>query len=133
MRTTRQAGLAVFASILTWVGPFTRMAFAQPAPQPAPVRPVTEMLHGVAVTDRYWWMEDSGQELTDWMKARDAYTRVVLGRIPSREQLLNELRALRRRLTADQEALACVPDDDSDAPTVGIEGRSLLGRLFGRR
>ncbi len=51
MRTTRQAGLAVFASILTWVGPFTRMAFAQPAPQPAPVRPVTEMLHGVAVTD----------------------------------------------------------------------------------
>ncbi len=78
-------------------------------------------------------MEDSGQELTDWMKARDAYTRVVLGRIPSREQLLNELRALRRRLTADQEALACVPDDDSDAPTVGIEGRSLLGRLFGRR
>jgi prolyl oligopeptidase len=67
---------------------------AQSAPPPAPVRPVTDTLHGVAVTDPYRWMEDEGQELTDWLRAQDAYTRAVLARIPGRDRLLTELRAL---------------------------------------
>jgi prolyl oligopeptidase len=67
---------------------------AQSVPPPAPVRPVTDTLHGVAVTDPYRWMEDEGQELTDWLRAQDAHTRAVLARIPGRDRLLAELRAL---------------------------------------
>ncbi len=63
-------------------------------PPAAPVRPVTDTLHGVAVTDPYRWMEDGGQEFTDWLKAQDAYTRAVLGRIPGRAKIAAELRAL---------------------------------------
>jgi prolyl oligopeptidase len=66
------------------------------APPAAPVRPVTETLHGVAVTDPYRWMEDGGQEFTDWLKAQDAYTRGVLERIPGRAKIAAELRALER-------------------------------------
>jgi prolyl oligopeptidase len=65
-----------------------------PTPPAAPVRPVTETLHGVAVTDPYRWMEDGGQEFTDWLKAQDAYSRAVLERIPGRQTIAAELRAL---------------------------------------
>jgi prolyl oligopeptidase len=71
-----------------------RLATAQSAPPAAPVRPVTDTLHGVAVTDPYRWMEDAGQELTEWLRAQDAYTRSVLERVPGRDRLLAELRAL---------------------------------------
>jgi prolyl oligopeptidase len=64
------------------------------SPPAAPVRPVTDTLHGVAVTDPDRWMEDGGQEFTDWLKAQDAYTRVILERIPGREKIVAELRAL---------------------------------------
>jgi prolyl oligopeptidase len=67
---------------------------AQSGPPPAPVRPVTDTLHGVAVTDPYRWMEDEGPELTDWLTAQDAHTRAVLAWIPGRDRLLAELRAL---------------------------------------
>jgi prolyl oligopeptidase len=63
-------------------------------PPAAPVRPVTDTLHGVAVTDPYRWMEDGGQEFTDWLKAQDAYTRAVLERIPGRQKISAELLAL---------------------------------------
>ena len=62
-----------------------------PMPPAAPVRPVTDTLHGVAVTDLYRWMEDGGQEFTDWLKAQDAYTRAILERIPGREKIAAEL------------------------------------------
>jgi prolyl oligopeptidase len=67
---------------------------AQSVPPPAPVRPVTDTLHGVTVTDPYRWMEDEGRELTDWLRAQDAHTRAVLARIPGRGRLLAELRSL---------------------------------------
>jgi prolyl oligopeptidase len=63
-------------------------------PPAAAVRPVTDTLHGVAVTDPYRWMESGGQEFTDWLKAQDAYTRTVLERIPGRQKIAAELRAL---------------------------------------
>jgi prolyl oligopeptidase len=71
-----------------------QLLLAQSAPPQAPVRSVTDTLHGVAVTDPYRWMEDEGPELTDWLRAQDAYTRAVLARIPGRDRLLAELRAL---------------------------------------
>jgi len=64
------------------------------APPPTPARPVTETLHGVAVTDPYRWMEDGGEEFINWMKAQDAYTRTLLQRIPGGENLAAALRAV---------------------------------------
>ena len=49
------------------------------------------------------------------------------------DSLVADLRTLRRRLTAEQEALACVPEIDPEAPTGVLEGRSWLGRLLGGR
>jgi hypothetical protein len=47
-----------------------------------------------------------------------------------------DLRILRRRLTAEQEALTDAPDAgaalDPDAPTASHPPRSWLGRVFGR-
>ena len=62
-------------------------------------------------------------------KAReDRYQRV--------DGLVADLRVLRRRLTAGQEALACAPEPsptlDPEAPTASHAARSWLGRVFGR-
>jgi prolyl oligopeptidase len=67
---------------------------ASSVPPIAPVRAVTETLHGVEVTDPYRWMEDGGQEFTGWLKAQDAYARGVLERIPGRQKIAAELQAL---------------------------------------
>ena len=94
MSTEGRDRRALVVVILVLTGVWSSMALAQSTPPRAPVRPVTETLHGVALTDPYRWMEDGGQELTDWMKAQDAYTRAVLERIPGRQKLATELRAL---------------------------------------
>jgi prolyl oligopeptidase len=64
-----------------------------PQPAPPPVKPVTETLHGMPVTDNYRYMEDQGPETMTWMKAQGAYTRSVLDAI-------KPLPALRQRLAA---------------------------------
>ncbi|HWF00170.1 MAG TPA: prolyl oligopeptidase family serine peptidase [Caulobacteraceae bacterium] len=50
-------------------------------PPPPPIRPVTEDLFGVKVTDDYRYFEQLGPETLDWMKAQGAYTRSVLDAI----------------------------------------------------
>jgi prolyl oligopeptidase len=67
-----------------------RLAWSQtPAGPPrASVRPVTETLHGVTVTDPYRWMENfSDPEWTPYLMGQNAYARAVLARIPGREAL----------------------------------------------
>jgi prolyl oligopeptidase len=61
---------------------------AMQRPPAAPVRPVTETLHGVTITDPYRSMEDGGDEFSAWLKTQDAYTRSVLDRIAGREKLV---------------------------------------------
>jgi len=67
-----------------------RLAFADaPAGPPvATVRPVTETLHGVTVTDPYRWMETpSDPEWKPYLMGQNAYARSVLAKIPHREDL----------------------------------------------
>ncbi len=56
-------------------------------PPPTPVEPVTEMLHGVPVTDPYRWLEEQNSPRTrKWLQEQAAYTRAYLNTIPGRDQ-----------------------------------------------
>jgi prolyl oligopeptidase len=68
------------------------------------VEPVEETLHGVAITDRYRWLEgdnsdpaDQGKvtpEVAGWTDAQNSYTRTVLDNLPGRQALEARLRPL---------------------------------------
>ncbi|HEY5008177.1 MAG TPA: prolyl oligopeptidase family serine peptidase, partial [Caulobacteraceae bacterium] len=70
------------------------LALAQGAPSGppvAPVRPVTETLWGVPVTDPYRWMEAEGPEWKAYALAEGDYARRILGAIPGRDALLTKV------------------------------------------
>lgn len=50
------------------------------------VRPVTEVLHGVAVTDPYRWLEDQhSRETRSWLEEQAVYARAYLDKLPGRD------------------------------------------------
>src|SRR5438093_467374 len=62
------------------------------APPTAPVRVVTEDYFGTKISDPYRYMENlKDPEVVKWFSEQDAYTRVVLSRIPGREALLKRI------------------------------------------
>ena len=103
-----------------------RLAFADAAPKPpiASVRPVTETLHGVAVTDPYRWMEDpKDPEWASYLAGQNAYARAVLARIPGRD-------ALDARIGAVSGALAAVGAVQSAGPYVFTQLRPVGANTF---
>ncbi len=55
-------------------------------PLQAPAEPVTETLHGVAVTDPYRWLEDQRSPRTrKWLEEQAAYTRAYFEAVPHRD------------------------------------------------
>ena len=65
------------------------------APPPTPVEPVTEVLHGVEVTDPYRWLEEQNSPRTRaWLEEQTRYTREYLRAIPGREQISERVREL---------------------------------------
>ncbi len=68
------------------------------------VDPVTETLHGVAITDNYRWLEGDvtspvdpqkvTPEVTAWTDAQNAYTREVLDGLPGRQAVADRIRQL---------------------------------------
>src|SRR5260221_7602310 len=64
-------------------------------PPPTPVDPVTEVLHGVSVTDPYRWLEDQDSPRTrKWLEEQTAYTRAYLDAIPGRERIRKRIEQL---------------------------------------
>jgi prolyl oligopeptidase len=64
-------------------------------PPCSPVELVTEVLHGVSVTDPYRWLEDQDSPQTrSWLDAQTQYTRAYLDSIPGREQIRERIREL---------------------------------------
>jgi prolyl oligopeptidase len=64
-------------------------------PPCSPVEPVTEVLHGVTVTDPYRWLEDQDSAQTRaWLEAQTEYARAYLDSIPGREQIHQRVREL---------------------------------------
>lgn len=58
---------------------------------------VSEVLHGVTVSDPYRWLENQqSPETRAWIEAEDAYTQSVLGKLSGREQLKQRLAELMR-------------------------------------
>ena len=101
MRSVRLAAVSVFAFVSTFaagssaaaaINALAPLGVGAPPPS-APVKPVTETLWGVKVTDNYRYMEKLDPATIAWMKSEGAYTRQVLDAI-------TPLAALQKRVSA---------------------------------
>jgi len=65
------------------------------APPYSPVEPVTDVLHGVPITDPYRWLEDQNSQRTrEWLGAQHEYARSYLDAIPGRDRIRERIREL---------------------------------------
>jgi prolyl oligopeptidase len=63
------------------------------APPFSPVDPVTDILHGVPITDPYRWLEDQDSPRTrQWLENQKRYARAYLDGIPGRERIRARIR-----------------------------------------
>jgi prolyl oligopeptidase len=66
-----------------------------PFPPLSPCESVTEILHGIPVTDPYRWLEDQHSPRTrGWIDEQTAYTRAYLDAIPDRERIRKRVEEL---------------------------------------
>jgi prolyl oligopeptidase len=80
--------------------PVVAPASTIPAPPATEARPVTEVLHGVTITDPYQWLEDQNSaETRAWIDKQNAYTDALLNTLPDKAKFASRIRAL---LSADQ-------------------------------
>ena len=71
------------------------MAHTVDAPPPTPVEPVTEVLHGIEITDPYRWLEEQNSPRTRrWLEEQATYTRAYFDAIPDRERIRSRVRQL---------------------------------------
>src|SRR5215469_6998504 len=64
-------------------------------PPKTPVKPVTETLNGIRITDPYRWLEDQNSpETRAWIKSQMAYTEAELAKVPQREHIRQLLSGL---------------------------------------
>ena len=64
------------------------MSVALEDPPYTPVEPVTDIWHGLAVTDPYRWLEDSQSERTrQWLARQTRYARAFFDSFPGRERI----------------------------------------------
>ncbi len=95
MRILRIRRLAFSSAILFLVLAAAAQGPAIPPPPPTPKRPVTDIYHGVKVTDDYRWLEDGNNpEVKQWSAAQNARTREYLDHLPSRPLLKQRLQQL---------------------------------------
>jgi len=65
------------------------------APPYSLVEPVTEVLHGVTITDQYRWLEDRDSPRTgEWLQAQREHARSYLDSIPGRDRIHERIREL---------------------------------------
>src|SRR6266567_505840 len=61
----------------------------------SPIEPVTDVLHGIPVTDPYRWLEDQDSPRTrQWLSAQSEYARSYLDSIPGRDRIRERIREL---------------------------------------
>jgi prolyl oligopeptidase len=65
------------------------------APPYSPIEPVTEVLHGLKITDPYRWLEDQDSPRTrEWLVAQREYARRYLDAISGRDSIRKRIREL---------------------------------------
>jgi prolyl oligopeptidase len=70
---------------------------SRPAVPATEVRPVTETIQGVTLTDPYRWLENQeSPETRDWINRENAYTDALLGNLPDKAPLADRLEALQK-------------------------------------
>lgn len=95
MRTIKITALALLISACATQPAPPMSAPAAPAVPVSEVRPVTETLHGVEITDPYRWLEDQeSAETRDWITRQNAYTDAVLAMHPEGERFTARLTEL---------------------------------------
>ena len=63
------------------------------APPFSPIEPVTEVLHGVPITDPYRWLEDQDSPQTrQWIEVQTRYARQYLDSLPGRDRIRERIR-----------------------------------------
>src|SRR5262245_61914543 len=63
------------------------------APPFTPAEPVTEILHGVPVTDPYRWLEEQDSPRTrEWLEQQRCYAHAYLRSIPGRDRIRARIR-----------------------------------------
>src|SRR5207249_4675281 len=83
--------MRMLSGVVTFCGVLL-CAVSTSAPPKTIARPVTERIHGVALTDPYRWLEDQNSPDTRaWIDRQIAYTRSVLDGVPGRERLQQRL------------------------------------------
>jgi prolyl oligopeptidase len=113
-------------------------------PPPTPAEPLTEVLHGVPVTDPYRWLEDQDSPRTrEWIDRQTAYARAYFDAIPGRKRIRKRVAellgvgvisepwkvgsryfCLKRAPHAEQSVIVMREGEKSDyIPLVGSEGR----------
>ena len=101
MALDRRRLLASAAALGAAVAPNLSWAQLPVGPPNASVRPVTETLHGVAVTDRYRWMETPADpEWMPYLKGQNDYARALLAKIPGRDVLAEKIETVSSALAA---------------------------------
>ncbi|MGB8064991.1 MAG: prolyl oligopeptidase family serine peptidase [Candidatus Sulfotelmatobacter sp.] len=71
------------------------MAHAVDASPQTPIEPVTDILHGIEISDPYRWLEEQNSPRTrKWLDEQAAYTRAYLDAIPERAQIRERVREL---------------------------------------
>jgi prolyl oligopeptidase len=64
-------------------------------PPYSPVEPITEILHGIPVTDPYRWLEDQNVQRTRaWIAEQTRYARAYLDNIPGRDRIRTQIESL---------------------------------------
>ena len=83
-----------------------QVLFAQPGPPAASKQPITDVYHGVKVTDDYRWLENwSTRETQAWSEAQNAYARNYLSAVPGRAALHEQIKALLSKPSSDFRSL----------------------------
>ncbi|MGA2556924.1 MAG: prolyl oligopeptidase family serine peptidase, partial [Verrucomicrobiota bacterium] len=75
-----------------------------------PMRPVTNVYHGVTVVDNYRWLENfNDPEVKQWSAAQNAVTRTYLDNLPARSNIVKRLEKIYSQTAASYSGLQCRP------------------------